>query len=149
MPKTSDLTQVWVKVGLPEIQTGIILNDTNFRRSRRQFHHVGAEYNEEAKTARQTAQVPSTNQHSYCITNSTGGKCLLCLPSNQMNHMQICAMPTCFDMFQRQIFFDNKKNILKNVFWVLGGGKGYFSYPSKLFYIKGIGVGQTPIFCHF
>ena len=81
-PKTSDLTQVWVKVGLTEIQTEIILNDTNFRRSRRQFHHVGAEYNEEAKTARQTAQVPSTNQHSYCITNSTGGKCLLCLPSN-------------------------------------------------------------------
>jgi hypothetical protein len=38
---------------------------------------------------------------------------------------------------------------MKNVFWVLGGGKGYFRHPSKLFYIKGIGVGQTPIFCHF
>ena len=38
---------------------------------------------------------------------------------------------------------------MKNVFWVLGGGKGYFRHHSKLFYIKGIGVGQTPIFCHF
>ena len=70
------------KSGINWNSNGDILNDTNFRRSRRQFHHVGAEYNEEAKTARQTAQVPSTNQHSYCITNSTGGKCLLCLPSN-------------------------------------------------------------------
>ena len=63
------------------MEIGGILNDTNFRRSRSQFQiqNVGAEYNEEAKTARQTAQVPSTNQHSYCITNSTGGKCL---PSN-------------------------------------------------------------------
>ena len=26
--------------------------------------------------------------------------------------------------------------------------KGYFRYHSKLFYIKGIGVDQTPIFCH-
>ena len=30
-----------------------------------------------------------------------------------------------------------------------GGGKGYFRHPSKLFCMKGIGVGQTPIFCHF
>ena len=26
--------------------------------------------------------------------------------------------------------------------------KGYFRHHSKLLYIKGIGVGQTPIFCH-
>ena len=134
MPKTSDLTQVWVKVGLTEFQTQIILNDTNFRRSRRQFHHVGAEYNEEAKTARQTAQVPSTNQHSYCITNSTGGKCLLCLPSNQMNHMQICAMPTSFkDSFL--IFFDNKKKHIKmqlgrqKHFWLF---KVFFDLPKTI-----------------
>ncbi len=31
----------------------------------------------------------------------------------------------------------------------LGGGKGYFRHSSKLFYIKGIGVGQPPIFYHF
>ena len=56
------------------------LNDTNFGRSRTQFHHVGAQ----AKTARQTAQVPSPNQHSYCITNSAWGKCLLCLKDMAM-----------------------------------------------------------------
>ena len=27
--------------------------------------------------------------------------------------------------------------------------KGYFRHHSKLLYIKGIGVGQTPFFCHF
>ena len=31
----------------------------------------------------------------------------------------------------------------------LGGGKGYFRHSSKLFYIKGIAVGQPPISYHF
>ena len=45
----------------------------------------------------------------------------------------------------------NLDQISSNELWLiwLGGGKGYFRHPSKLFYIKGIGVGQTPIFCHF
>jgi hypothetical protein len=34
-----------------------------------------------------------------------------------------------------------ERESMKNVFWVLRGGKGYFRHPSKLFYIKGIGVG--------
>jgi hypothetical protein len=34
-----------------------------------------------------------------------------------------------------------------NELWLiwLGGGKSYFRHPSKLFYIKGIGVGQKTI----
>ena len=46
------------------------------------------------------------------------------------------------------------KNILGvqyNEVWLiwLGGGKGYFRHSSKLFYIKGIAVGQPPISYHF
>ena len=38
-----------------------------------------------------------------------------------------------------------------NELWLiwLGGGKGYFRHSSKLFYIKGIAVGQPPISYHF
>jgi hypothetical protein len=38
--------------------------------------------------------------------------------------------------------------LFKKIYLVLGG-EGYFKHPSKLFYMKGIGVGQTTIFFHF
>ena len=48
--------------------------------------------------------------------------------------------------------YNTKEYINKlNEVWLiwLGGGKGYFRHFSKLFYIKGIGIGQQPIFYHF
>ena len=48
-------------------------------------------------------------------------------------------------------FHSERNYLLQNELWLiwLGGGKGYFRHSSKLFYIKGIAVGQPPISYHF